>query len=72
MIIPKGNDRSWTKPMWKYLQKFYRCHQRAITESGSFEKQFSDMLIFGTSFYTPAQQDIDRKRTEELMRGLRP
>lgn len=72
MIVPKDGDRSWTKPMWKYLNRFYRCHKRALSESGSFEKQLTDIFIYGTGYYTPEQQEDDTKRTMELMRGLKP
>lgn len=70
MISPKGNDRSWKKPLWKYIQRLDRCMQRAVVENT--EKQLMDIMAFGSSIVTPDDQNKITERCNELMRGLKP
>ncbi len=69
MYIPKDNDRSWTKSVWVYMHRLYRCTERAMRESGSWEKQMEEMVVYGTGYYDP---EADQKRIAELMCGLKP
>ncbi len=63
---------NYAKFMWKYKHRLHRCAARALRESGSFDKQMEDMVIYGTGFYTNEQQKIDALRTRQLMEGLKP
>lgn len=68
MIIPKGNDRSWTKAMWRYLQRMERCTNRIMGKK--FDKCFSDMTVFGNGQYEITQ--ADNQAIADLMEGKKP
>lgn len=70
MILPKENNRSWNKVMWKYMNRLGRCIDRARNESGSLDKQLIQMAVYGTNMYTPEEQKIDADRIAQLMSGL--
>ena len=66
ITVPRNTPRS----MYEYLRRMARCSARAIDEGG-FNDRIADMIVYGTSFYTPEQQKIDHERTSQLMKGLK-
>jgi len=68
MIVPKNDDRTWTKPMWKYLQRYSRCVNRII--SPKLEKAMIDQLIYGQGQYEITADDS--QSVTDLMLGKKP
>lgn len=68
MIVPKGNDRTWSKAMWRYLQRMERCTNRIM--GAKMEKCFNDSIIFGQGQYEITQADMNA--VADLMKGKRP
>jgi len=68
MIVPKGNDRTWSRAMWKYLQRMDRCTRRVMAEK--MDKCFQDMIIFGSAQYEITQADSNA--IADLMEGKKP
>jgi hypothetical protein len=68
MIVPKGNNRSWSKAMWKYLQRWERCSNRVMGEK--MAKCFNDSIVYGMGEYEVTEADV--KAIADLMGGKKP
>ena len=68
MILPEGNDRSWTREFWKVMQRMERCTQRVMRHK--WEKAWTDNLVYGYGSYEQTKEDMDA--ISNLMQGKRP
>lgn len=71
VIVPKDGNRSWPRDVWKYFYRLGRCMERAALESGNVENMLCDLIVYGTGFITPEQQECEATRIAELMHGLK-
>ena len=70
MSVTISCPRDTPRYLYENLRRLARCSARAIDEGG-FNDRMTDMIIYGTAFYTPEQQKIDHERTLQLMKGLK-